>query len=149
MTKLYSTTIPTEFGSLKSLSLRVGNRVSVTKLITEEEILGFAKLTDDYNPIHVKSPKNIVHGAYLNGLVSGVLGTKLPGPGTIVVEQLIRYPRPCYAGDTVVITIEILSMRKIIKCKYTCLANTERLVLEGEAKLVLGDSNMKKISFSE
>ncbi|XP_048514477.1 (R)-specific enoyl-CoA hydratase-like [Athalia rosae] len=130
-------------GNLKNL--KVGNRVRVSKLITEYEILKFADLTLDYNPIHITSQKKIVHGAYLNGLVSGVIGTKLPGAGTIVVEQLLRFPNPCYAGDTIEITVEVVSIRKIIKCKYKCVANMERLVLEGEAKLILGESTIQKI----
>lgn len=148
--KFYCTKIPREFVSQKNIEiLKAGNRVTVTKLITEEDILSFAKLTEDFNPIHLKSPKNIVHGAYLNGLVSGVIGTKLPGAGTIVAEQIIRYPKPCYAGDTITITVEIIDVRKIIKCKYNCVANMERVVLEGEAKLLVSDLKLKKISFTK
>ncbi|XP_001606122.2 uncharacterized protein LOC100114266 [Nasonia vitripennis] len=90
-------------------NLKIGNRVSIQRTVTENDVLGFAKLTNDYNPIHINSTRNIVHGAFLNGLLSGILGTKLPGPGTVVVEQIIRYPKPCYVGDTVEISVEITS----------------------------------------
>lgn len=130
-------------------NLKIGNRVSIQRTVTEDDVLGFAKLTNDYNPIHINSTKNIVHGAFLNGLLSGILGTKLPGPGTVVVEQVIRYPKPCYVGDTVEISVEITSVRKIVKCKYTCVANAERIVMEGEAKLVTNASKTKKIVFTK
>ncbi|KMQ93633.1 armadillo repeat-containing protein 7 [Lasius niger] len=55
----------------------------------------------DYNPIHTESARNIAHGALLNGLVSGLIGTKLPGAGTIVIKQNLTFPNPCYAGDSV------------------------------------------------
>lgn len=136
--KFYCTKVPTN-ENLPKLAKppQIGKRVSVERTITDDDIIEFAKLTNDYNPIHIDQPEKIVHGALLNGLLSGVLGTKLPGPGTIVVEQLIRYPKPCYAGDTVQITVEILSARKIVKCRYSIVANSERIVLEGEGKFLM------------
>lgn len=120
-------------------NLREGDQVSVLKVITNDDILKFAELTGDHNPIHTESARNIAHGALLNGLVSGLIGTKLPGPGTIVIEQNMTFPKPCYAGDTIEVTVKITSVRKIIKCVYMCIANGDRIVLEGDAKL------MKKI----
>ncbi|XP_036145532.1 uncharacterized protein LOC105831343 [Monomorium pharaonis] len=117
-------------------NLREGDQVSVLKVITNDDILKFAELTGDHNPIHTESARNIAHGALLNGLVSGLIGTKLPGAGTIVIEQNLTFPNPCYAGDTVEVIVKITSVRKIIKCVYMCIANEDRIVLEGEAKLM-------------
>lgn len=117
-------------------NLREGDQVSVLKVITNDDILKFAELTGDHNPIHTESARNIAHGALLNGLVSGLIGTKLPGAGTIVIEQNLTFPKPCYAGDTVEVIVKITSIRKIIKCAYMCIANGDRIVLEGEAKLM-------------
>ncbi|XP_015185037.1 PREDICTED: uncharacterized protein LOC107070967 [Polistes dominula] len=114
-----------------SLSLKVGDRVSISKTITNNDVLSFAQLTNDYNPIHITSDKNIVHGALLNGLVSGVLGTKLPGPGTIVTEQTLKYPNSCYVGDTVEIIVQIISFEMyltfifIILCVSTVYAKKD------------------------
>lgn len=124
------------FADITINNLRVGDQVSVLKVITNDDILKFAELTGDHNPIHTESARNIAHGALLNGLVSGLIGTKLPGAGTIVVEQNITFPKPCYAGDTVEVIVKIKSVRKIIKCVYMCIANGDRVVLEGEAKLI-------------
>lgn len=117
-------------------NLREGDQVSVFKVITNDDILKFAELTGDYNPIHIESTRNIAHGAFLNGLVSGLLGTKLPGAGTIVIEQNLTFPKPCYAGDSVEVIVKIVSVRKIIKCVYMCIANGDKIVLEGEAKVM-------------
>lgn len=143
-------TIPEVETNQKNLvtNLKPGSRVSILRMITKEDVLAFAQLTNDYNPIHVNSEKNIAHGAFLNGLLSGILGTKLPGPGTLVVEQILRFPKPCFVGDTVELSVEIVSVRKIIKCKYKCIANTNRVVLEGEAKLIKNDDVTQKIQSS-
>lgn len=117
-------------------TMKVGNEISVFKTVTKDDILNFAKLTGDYNPIHFVTSNNLVHGALLNGLVSGVLGTKMPGPGTIVVGQTFTFPAPCYAGDIIEIKVQIVSIRKIIKCEYICIANEKKIVLKGNAKLI-------------
>ncbi|XP_006616544.1 uncharacterized protein LOC102672619 [Apis dorsata] len=117
-------------------TLKAGNKISVIKTVTKDDILNFAKLTGDYNPIHFEVSNHLVHGALLNGLVSGILGTKIPGPGTIVVEQNFKFPAPCYAGDIIEIKVQIVSIRKIMKCEYICIANGEKIVLKGNAKLI-------------
>lgn len=128
--------VPDGIRSRKIPNCQAGDEIIVFKTITTDDILNFAKLTGDYNPIHVDAPQKLVHGALLNGLVSGVIGTKLPGPGTIVVQQNFTFPKPCYAGDTIEIKVHILSVKKIMKCEYTCMANGERIVFKGDAKLI-------------
>lgn len=123
--------------SMKDLrDMKNVNEISVFRTITNDDILNFSKLTNDYNTVHSGCVNNLVHGAFLNGLVSGVLGTKIPGPGTIVVQQNLMYPNPCFAEDKVEIKVQILSRRKIIKCEYVCIANGEKIVLKGDAKLI-------------
>lgn len=137
--KNYSIKTPSKirlFANTTMNNLREGDQVSVFKVITNDDILKFAELTGDYNPIHIDSARNIAHGALLNGLVSGLIGTKLPGAGTIVIEQNLTFPKPCYAGDTVEVIVKIVSVRKIIKCEYMCIANGDKIVLEGEAKVM-------------
>ncbi|XP_033313725.1 uncharacterized protein LOC117212795 [Bombus bifarius] len=127
-------------------TMKVGNEISVFKTVTKDDILNFAKLTGDYNPIHLVTSNNLVHGALLNGLVSGVLGTKMPGPGTIVVGQTFTFPAPCYAGDIIEIKVQIVSIRKIMKCEYICIANGKKIVLKGNAKLI---KKLIQLSFIE
>nr|XP_033337142.1 hydroxyacyl-thioester dehydratase type 2, mitochondrial-like [Megalopta genalis] len=116
--------------------MKTMNEISVFKTITNDDILNFSKLTSDYNTVHTGSANNLVHGALLNGYLSAVIGTKLPGPGTLVLEQSNRYPKPCYAGDEIEFKVRIVSMRKIITCEYICIANREKVVLIGDAKLM-------------
>ena len=127
----------------KKVPLIEGDKVSEIKCVTQEDVNIFSRLTGDHNPIH-KTPDRasdcpaIVHGALLNGLISGVIGTKLPGPGTMVVSQILHFPNPCYAGEQVVVTVEITSVRKLIACKFSCTVNRKNkvTVLHGEAKLI-------------
>ncbi|KAG5314275.1 FCP3C protein, partial [Acromyrmex insinuator] len=105
------TTKTRSFADATMNNLREGDQVSVLKVITNDDILKFAELTGDHNPIHTESAKNIVHGALLNGLVSGLIGTKLPGAGTVVIEQNITFPKPCYAGDTIEVIVKITSIK--------------------------------------
>ena len=76
-------------------------------------------MTGDYNSVHF-GDNGIVHGVLLNGLDSSVLGTKLPGPGYIVVEQSMTFPNLCFVRKTVEIKVEIIRAKKIVECNYTC-----------------------------
>jgi len=129
-------------------SFEVGSQASDRKTITEDELKLFGMLSGDYNPIHYSgitlkdgSKVSVVHGAFLNSLVSGVIGTKLPGPGTVVINQNLRFPQPCFVGEEITTTVQVTSLRKIIEVAFQCIVNVEsdspKIVLEGEAKLVM------------
>ena len=100
--------IPKNFRMMSSLKL--GQQVMVQRKITPEDLDTFIKLSQDYNPIHRVTQKPLVHGAFLNSLVSGVIGTKLPGFGSIVIEQSLRFPEPCYVNDEVKILTLFLNL---------------------------------------
>lgn len=121
-----------------SADILVGSKVVINKTITKDDVQLFGQITGDMNPIHHKGEKAIVHGALLNGLVSGVIGTKLPGPGTLVVRQTLRFPNSCYVGDTVSVSVEITDVRRLISCifKVESISN-KMVVLEGDAMLLL------------
>lgn len=112
----------------------VGDRVVVSKLINKVDIDSFARLTGDINPIHL-GDRPVVHGVYLAGLVSGVIGTKLPGDGTVLVSKSLRFPNACYAGDKVEIEVEIQNIRKLIKCRFCCSVG-DKVVMEGTADVI-------------
>lgn len=90
-------------------TLRVGDSAELTKKFTEEDIARFAELTLDDNGIHTSAElsakgifrRPVVHGVFAGSLISSVMGTKLPGPGTILQEMNCRYTNPVYPGDTV------------------------------------------------
>lgn len=95
--------------------LKIGSRASFTKTITEYDISAFAGITGDFNPVHVneeaakESPfgRRIAHGMLTGGLISTVLGTKMPGEGTVYLEQNLRFTAPVYIGDTCTASVEI------------------------------------------
>lgn len=98
----------------------------------------FSELTGDHNPIHktTHNPEAIVHGAYLNGIVAGIIGTKFPGPGTIVVEQNFSFPNKCICEKPIDFHIQLTEARKILKVSYECSQN-DKIVFRGNAKLII------------
>lgn len=120
-----------QFGSK---AFAVGDRVVVLKRIGKSDVDDFARLSGDTNPIH-SGDRPLVHGVYLAGLVSGVIGTKLPGDGTVLVSKNLRFPNACYAGDQVKIEVEIQSIRKIIKCGFLCSVEN-KIVMVGTADVI-------------
>ena len=93
----------------KKRTLRVGDSAELTKEFTSEDIEGFAELTLDDNGIHTSEElsargifrRPVVHGVFVGSLISSVMGTKLPGHGTVLQEMNCRYTNPVYPGDTV------------------------------------------------
>ncbi len=93
---------------------RIGDRASLTKTITMQDVVSFAELTMDDNGIHMDQElskrgmfrRPVVHGVFVGSLISSVMGTKLPGHGTVLQEQSIQYLNPVYPGD--VITAEVV-----------------------------------------
>lgn len=113
------------------------NKVEIERTVSMEDVEKFAELTGDNNKVHF-GVNGIVHGTFLNGLVSSVIGTKLPGHGTLVLSQNITYPKPCPLGSNLVITVEVKSWRKIITCFYNIRNKLDNsIVLQGDAKLII------------
>lgn len=113
-----------------------GSRVLVCKKIASRDVESFSQLTGDLNPVHF-GKEGIAHGVLLNGFVSAVLGTKLPGPGYVVCEQSMTFPNPCRVGDDVEIEVEIVEVRKIVVCKYVCTSISNKCIVhQGIAKLM-------------
>ena len=90
-------------------TLRVGDSADLMKEFTSVDIEGFAVLTLDDNGIHTSEElsargifrRPVVHGVFVGSLISSVMGTKLPGHGTVLQEMNCRYTNPVYPGDTV------------------------------------------------
>ncbi len=93
-------------------------------LVTKEEVQCFAALTGDESRLHLDSrfadaagfKRPPVHGMFLDSLVSAVMGTELPGGGTLYMEHVTRFIRPVYQGDTIEITVEFLSYEERDDC---------------------------------
>jgi 3-hydroxybutyryl-CoA dehydratase len=127
--------------------LSVGQTASLGKTITEADILMFAAVSTDTNPVHIDAEaakasifkERIAHGMLSAGLISAVLGTRLPGPGTIYLGQTLRFRGPVKIGDTVTATVEITALdtaKHRATLKTTC-SVAGKAVIEGEAQVQL------------
>ncbi len=123
--------------------LTVGMTASIGKTITEADILMFAAVSTDTNPVHINAEaaaasqfgQRIAHGMLSAGLISAVLGTRLPGHGTIYMSQSLRFRAPVKIGDTVTATVEVTALdaaKKRATLKTIC-SVAGKTVIEGEA----------------
>lgn len=123
--------------------MKLGDKASFSKTITDADVTIFAGLTGDFNPVHIDSvyAKNtifknrIAHGMLGGSLVSTVLGTRLPGPGTIFMEQNLKFKMPVYIGDTLTVEVifkEVLNSKKgVIKLENQITNQEGSIVTEG------------------
>lgn len=132
-----------ELRTLYFEDLEVGLKETLKKKISSNDVIGFAELTGDRNPIHLsehfaaKTPfgTRIVHGLYTASLISAVLGTRLPGPGAVYMSQNLTFRAPVKIGDMVEVTVEVVELvpeKKRARLSCRC-AVGEETVLEGEA----------------
>ena len=124
--------------------LEVGNHAEVTRVATDGDIAGFVDAVGDYNPIHsdpayaagTPFKERIAPGIWTAGLVSAVIGTRLPGPGTIYVSQDLKFLRPVKLGDTVTARVEVLEIiveKNRVRLRTVCVNQRGEEVLGGEA----------------
>jgi len=126
--------------------LQEGDSASLSRTITKEEVLQYAELTGDFNPVHLGDDKSdgVVHGALLLGLVSGLVASRLPGPGTQLAGIQARFPRPCAVGTGVVVTVTLGKVRKLTPVRFTVVDFWSRETLvEGEAAAFLTPQQLK------
>ncbi|WP_372737482.1 MaoC family dehydratase [Neptunomonas sp.] len=98
--------------------LSIGQSASYAKTITEADVVLFAGISGDDNPVHINAEyaartmfkDRIVHGMFSAALISAVLGTRMPGPGAIYVDQQISFKAPVYIGDTVTVTATVIDI---------------------------------------
>ena len=133
---------------LERTGFSVGEEASLTKMITDEDIQTFARISGDTNPLHLDEAYarttrfggRIAHGMLVAGLISAVLGTKLPGPGAIYLGQELRFVAPVRPGDTLtaVARVEAWDDAKGRVTLATEVTNQEgRPVVTGQAKLLM------------
>ncbi len=124
--------------------LKVGQTARFSKTITETDIYLFAGITGDLNPAHVDEEfakktffkTRIAHGMLSASFISTIIGTMLPGPGTIYLSQEVRFLAPVKIGDTVSAIAEITEIRpekKRVWLKTTCTNQDGTVVVDGQA----------------
>ena len=123
--------------------LRIGQRVSTTRVFSMDDVQSFAALSGDANPIHLDPEfarqsifgRPIVHGLFTTSLFSRLLGEELPGPGTIYLGQSLSFVRPVFVGDEVTASVEITKIRqdKPIVTLRTTVTTNDGIAVDGEA----------------
>lgn len=126
--------------------LSVGQLSSISKTVTEADIVAFANVSGDKNPVHLDPDyaaktifkERIAHGMLSAGYISAVFGMQLPGPGSIYVSQLLNFKAPVKIGDTVVTTVKVLELMEKRRVKFETVCSVGgKPVLAGEAVLMV------------
>lgn len=124
--------------------LKIGDKDHYQKTMTETDVYLFAGISGDNNPAHlndIEAKKSIfkdriVHGMLTSSLISAVLGTRLPGPGTIYLEQNLKFTKPVKFGDTILAEVEVIEInidKNIVKLSTTCYNQYNCVVIKGTA----------------
>ena len=130
-------------------TLKIGDNASRSLTISDDTIRAFAEVTGDTNPVHLDDDyaagtrfgRRIAHGMIAAGLISATLANDLPGPGTVYLNQTLKFKLPVYPGDTVTATVEVLAVRPdkpIVTLVTVCTNQDDEVVLEGEAVVLVG-----------
>ncbi|MEO0082219.1 MAG: MaoC family dehydratase [candidate division WOR-3 bacterium] len=120
----------------------------LSRTFAVSDVVQFAQLTGDTNPIHLDAElarrtrfgQPIVHGVLAAGLISAVIGTKLPGPGTIYLSQSLNFEAPVMIGDTITARVTVVRLRRdkpIATLETVCTNQNGRTVLRGKAVVLV------------
>lgn len=145
--------MPTPAGSFLELQghafedLYLGQSESYRRAVSASDVVGFAEISGDRNPIHLsehfaaRTPfkSRIAHGLYTASLISAVLGTRLPGPGAVYLSQTLKFLAPVHIDDVVDVLVEVVELIPQKKrARLSCLCQVgAKVVLEGEALVMV------------
>jgi 3-hydroxybutyryl-CoA dehydratase len=131
------------------LGVKVGDTAEFTKTVTDEDIVAFARVTGDDQPLHLddahaaktRFKRRVAHGMLSAGFISAALGTKLAPQATVVyLGQSIRFRAPVYPGDTITARLEVTAIdpeKRVVTCSTTCVNQSGETVTTGEALVLL------------
>ena len=127
--------------------MKLGDSASFTKTVSEHDVYTYAGVSGDFNPAHVNEVeaqkgmfgKRIAHGMLSAGFISTVLGTQLPGPGTIYMGQELRFTKPGFFGDTITATVtvaELIPEKNRAILDTVCTNQNGEVVIKGKATVM-------------
>ena len=127
--------------------MKLGDSASFTKTVSEHDVYTYAGVSGDFNPAHVNEVeaqkgmfgKRIAHGMLSAGFISTVLGTQLPGPGTIYMGQELRFTKPVFFGDTITATVtvaELIPEKNRAILDTVCTNQNGDIVIKGKATVM-------------
>ena len=122
----------------------VGTRAKRTRTITDADIVRFAEVSGDHNPLHLDAAyaaqtlfgERVAHGMLTASMISAILGNDLPGPGTIYLGQTLKFLGAVHIGDTLTASVEIIAVRdekRLLTLRTDCINQDGAVVLTGEA----------------
>jgi 3-hydroxybutyryl-CoA dehydratase len=128
-------------------NFKVGDTASFSKTITEADIVAFAEISGDHNPLHLDAVfaatsrfgQRIAHGALVSSLISNVIGNQLPGEGSIYLSSSLKFRAPTFIDDTITATATISSIREdkpIFVLACVCNNQNSKVVCEGESVIL-------------
>ena len=140
----------TNFSAMNGLfleDLKVGQQAMFGRTVTDADIVAFAGVSGDTNPIHLhdgfarttRFGQRIAHGMLSGSYISTVIGTKLPGPGAVYISQTMNFMAPVIAGDTITAVATITAIddkRRRVTLKTQCLKG-DTVVINGEAVVLV------------
>ena len=127
--------------------MKLGDSAPFTKTVSEHDVYTYAGVSGDFNPAHVNEVeaqkgmfgKRIAHGMLSAGFISTVLGTQLPGPGTIYMGQELRFTKPVFFGDTITATVtvaELIPEKNRAILDTVCTNQNGEVVIKGKATVM-------------
>lgn len=127
--------------------IRIGDSAETSKRFLEADVLGFARISTDFNPAHVDKEyaektffkKQIVHGMLVGSLFSSIFGVQLPGLGSIYTKQSLKFTKPVYFGDNITATVTVKEINEERnRVVFDCLAKNQNndIVIVGEAEIM-------------
>ena len=129
------------------MTFKVGDSAELTRKIEQADILAFADVTGDHNPVHVDEAfakttrfgRTIAHGMLSASLISAVLANKLPGAGSIYLGQTLQFVAPVFPGDEITARVTVKEIREgkpIMKLETVCINQRDEVVIRGEATVL-------------
>lgn len=128
-------------------ALTIGQTAQYSKRIEEQDILQFAAVSGDVNPVHLDAEfaattqfgQRIAHGMLSGAVISAALAMELPGPGSVYLGQTLKFRRPVMLGDTITVTLEVTEKndrRRFVTLDCTVTNQSGDVVVTGEAQVM-------------
>jgi phosphate butyryltransferase len=136
--------------------IAIGDSASLSRTVSLKDVQLFAFLSGDVNPAHLDPDyaktdifhRVIVHGLWGAGLISAVLGVELPGPGTVYLDQTLKFSRPVDIGDTITATATVSEKhpdRHILHLACVCANQRGEVVISGEAVVLAPTEKVRRL----
>lgn len=134
--------------------LQIGSSASLTRTLSEEDIILFARVSGDTDPLHLdedyakgtRFKGRIAHNMWSAGLISAALATVMPGPGTVYLGQTLNFHHPVRPGDRLTVTLTVAGKQDeqrqvVIDCKVV--NQDQVLIVDGEARVTVPDESIE------